>query len=100
LKDQGYSKEVPASAWTVTSTSGMGFWNEFYTAMKESNVSNKDQLAERFLRLASNPVEAERQIRAEIASNAEVKNLMLPLLRYGSVSVRFEPIKLTAEEIR
>ncbi len=100
LKDTGYDKEVPASAWTVTSTSGMGFWNEFYTAMKESEVSNKDQLAERFLRLASNPAEAERQIRAEIASNAEVKNLMLPLLRYGSISVNFEPIQLTAEEIR
>jgi outer membrane protein OmpA-like peptidoglycan-associated protein/Flp pilus assembly protein TadD len=100
LKDNGYDKEVPASAWTVTSTSGMGFWNEFYTAMKESEVSNKDQLAERFLRLASNPAEAEKQIRAEIASNAEVKNLMLPLLRYGSVSVNFEPIQLSAEEIR
>jgi len=100
LKDNGYNKEVPASAWTVTSTSGMGFWNEFYTAIKESEISNKDQLADRFLRLASNPAEAERQIRAEIASNAEVKNVMLPLLRYGSVSVNFEPIQLTAEEIR
>jgi len=100
LKDNGYTKEVPASAWTVNSTSGMGFWNEFYTAMKESSISNKDQLAEKFLRLASNPVEAERQIRAEIASNAEVKNVMLPLLRYGSVAVNFDPIKLTAEEIR
>ncbi|MDD5283226.1 MAG: hypothetical protein PHF43_03740 [Bacteroidales bacterium] len=29
-----------------------------------------------------------------------MKNLMLPLLRYGSVSVNFEPIQLTAEEIR
>lgn len=100
LKDQGYTKDIPASAWTVTSTSGMGFWNEFYTAMKESNISNKDQLAEQFLRLASNPAEAERQIRAEIASNAEVKNVMLPLLRYGSVAVNFEPIQLTANEIR
>ena len=100
LKDNGYTKPVPASVWTVNSTSGMGFWNEFYTAMKESNVSNKDQLAEKFLRLASNPVEAERQIRAEIASNAEVKNVMMPLLRYGSVAVNFDPIQLTAEEIR
>lgn len=100
LQDNGYTKEVPASVWTVNSTSGMGFWNEFYTAMKESNVSNKDQLAEKFLRLASNPVEAERQIRTEIASNTEVKNVMMPLLRYGSVAVNFDPIKLTAEEIR
>lgn len=100
LKDQGYTKEAPASAWTVTSTSGMGFWNEFYTAMKESSVSNKEQLADKFLRLASDPTEAERQIRSEIGTNAEVKNVMLPLLRYGSVSVSFEPIKLTAEEVR
>ncbi|NLA15860.1 MAG: hypothetical protein GX877_04910 [Bacteroidales bacterium] len=100
LKDQGYTKEVPASAWTVTSTAGMGFWNEFYTAMKESSVSNKEELADKFLRLASNPAEAERQIRTEIATNAEVKNVMLPLLRYGSVSVSFDPIKLSAEEVR
>ncbi|HPW78551.1 MAG: hypothetical protein BWX62_00324 [Bacteroidetes bacterium ADurb.Bin037] len=100
LKDQGYTKEVPASAWIVTSTTGMGFWNEFYTTMKESNISNKDQLAEKFIRLASDPVEAERQIRIEIATNAEVKNVMFPLLRYGSIAVNFEPITLSADEIR
>jgi hypothetical protein len=81
LKDNGYNKEVPASAWTVTSTSGMGFWNEFYTAIKESEISNKDQLAERFLRLASNPAEAEKQIRAGFAATAEEKTGMLPLGR-------------------
>lgn len=100
LKEHGYTKTIPADAWTVTSTSGMGFWNEFYTAMKESSIGNKEELAEKFLRLATNPAEAEKQIRYEIASNAEVKNVMMPLLRYGSVSVSFDPLKLTAEEVR
>lgn len=99
LKDCGYSKDVPANAWTVTSTSGLGFWNEFYTSIKESNIEGKDQIADRFLRLSSDPVEAEKQIRSEINSNKEVKNVMMPLLRYGSIVVSFQPITLSAEEI-
>ncbi len=99
LKDCGYTKDVPAGAWTVNSTSGLGFWNEFYTAIKGSNIEGKDQLAERFLRLASDPVEAEKQIRSEINSNKEVKNVMMPLLRYGSIVVSFQPITLSSEEI-
>ena len=100
LKEQGYTKGVNSDVWTVTSTSGMGFWNEFYTAIKESSISNREEMAERFFKLATNPVEAERQIRAEIATNDEVKNIMMPLLRYGSVVVNFDPITLTAEEVR
>lgn len=99
LKNAGYTKDVPANAWTVTSTSGLGFWNEFYTAIKASNVSNKDELADRFLRLSSDPVEAEKQIRNEINTNNEVKTVMMPLLRYGAIAVGFQPITLTAEEI-
>ena len=99
LKEQGYQKDIPVGAWTVSSTSGLGFWNEFYTSIKESNISNKDQLAEKFLRLSSDPVEAEKQIRSEIASNQEVKNVMMPLLRYGAVVVNFQPIALTSSEI-
>lgn len=100
LKDNGYKKDVPADAWTVTSTSGNGFWNEFYTAIKESNLSNKDELASKFLKLSNDPAEAEKQIRYEIATNKEVKAVMMPSLRFGAITVHFQPINLSAEEIQ
>ena len=50
-----------------------GFWNEFYTAMKESSIGNKEELAEKFLRLATNPAEAENK--------SVMKSLPMPRLK-------------------
>lgn len=97
LKEMGYQKDL-GDVWKVTSTEGMGFWNEFYTAIKESDIPNKDQIADKFLGLHSDPKEAEKQIHKEMAGNPDVKNHMLPILRYGAVTVNYKPMAVDPEE--
>lgn len=98
LKNMGYNQDL-SNAWTVSSTQGLGFWNEFYTAIKESDVENKDAIADRFLGMSSDPAEAERQIRNEMNQNKAVRDLMLPALRFASVAVYYDRLALDPAEV-